>query len=217
MIRRPPRSTLFPYTTLFRSGPFYRERMRRVPALSHLPPNHLIILRLRSLPFSLSLSIHPPTHPSINLSIHPFIHPYILPSKSIHPFTAEVFSSSCAVGLCFRLPSLFIYLPCFSLSVLSLLLGPIKCYLCHKDKGRPGSGKSHDSTRKRTTVQKQQHCASSLQVVGEAANAKLTPLTNCTAKNVHECLRYVCVSWQQPRTYSWVCGFLLLCYPSYLL
>src|SRR5688572_32490646 len=25
MIRRPPRSTLFPYTTLFRSWPFYRD------------------------------------------------------------------------------------------------------------------------------------------------------------------------------------------------
>src|SRR5437879_7353043 len=30
MIRRPPRSTLFPYTTLFRSGDDRRER-RRVP------------------------------------------------------------------------------------------------------------------------------------------------------------------------------------------
>src|SRR2546426_4898755 len=26
MIRRPPRSTLFPYTTLFRSGPFQADR-----------------------------------------------------------------------------------------------------------------------------------------------------------------------------------------------
>src|SRR5256885_12560821 len=32
MIRRPPRSTLFPYTTLFRSKRFYRlERSRRSP------------------------------------------------------------------------------------------------------------------------------------------------------------------------------------------
>src|SRR3989442_9535036 len=29
MIRRPPRSTLFPYTTLFRSAPRYRSRSRR--------------------------------------------------------------------------------------------------------------------------------------------------------------------------------------------
>src|SRR5256885_7905221 len=28
MIRRPPRSTLFPYTTLFRSGPFHEIRER---------------------------------------------------------------------------------------------------------------------------------------------------------------------------------------------
>src|SRR3712207_9585456 len=31
MIRRPPRSTLFPYTTLFRSGPPARGRPRRRP------------------------------------------------------------------------------------------------------------------------------------------------------------------------------------------
>src|ERR1041384_8631321 len=32
MIRRPPRSTLFPYTTLFRSGPQNdRARLRRLP------------------------------------------------------------------------------------------------------------------------------------------------------------------------------------------
>src|SRR5260370_10907940 len=29
MIRRPPRSTLFPYTTLFRSGPHHGARLRR--------------------------------------------------------------------------------------------------------------------------------------------------------------------------------------------
>src|SRR3712207_7414915 len=29
MIRRPPRSTLFPYTTLFRSEPHHRERRAR--------------------------------------------------------------------------------------------------------------------------------------------------------------------------------------------
>src|SRR5215211_5908447 len=38
MIRRPPRSTLFPYTTLFRPGPRARRR-GRVPGLrSPLPP-----------------------------------------------------------------------------------------------------------------------------------------------------------------------------------
>src|SRR3712207_7331270 len=41
MIRRPPRSTLFPYTTLFRSGgegralPPRRTRLRHLPALLH--------------------------------------------------------------------------------------------------------------------------------------------------------------------------------------
>src|SRR3712207_8156574 len=45
MIRRPPRSTLFPYTTLFRSHPRWRARaherqgnaVRRVPRLHHRP------------------------------------------------------------------------------------------------------------------------------------------------------------------------------------
>src|SRR3712207_9295819 len=33
MIRRPPRSTLFPYTTLFRSGELLRTRTRRAAPL----------------------------------------------------------------------------------------------------------------------------------------------------------------------------------------
>src|SRR2546425_5507906 len=36
MIRRPPRSTLFPYTTLFRSGGRPADRARRRP-FGHLP------------------------------------------------------------------------------------------------------------------------------------------------------------------------------------
>src|SRR2546421_8107513 len=38
MIRRPPRSTLFPYTTLFRSAPelTFRQSRRREPALPEL-------------------------------------------------------------------------------------------------------------------------------------------------------------------------------------
>src|SRR2546430_9568597 len=36
MIRRPPRSTLFPYTTLFRSGEGRRVRTVAVPALNRL-------------------------------------------------------------------------------------------------------------------------------------------------------------------------------------
>src|SRR6266536_5642940 len=37
MIRRPPRSTLFPYTTLFRSPP---RPGRRTPPRSHAAPRH---------------------------------------------------------------------------------------------------------------------------------------------------------------------------------
>src|SRR5258708_27692893 len=35
MIRRPPRSTLFPYTTLFRSGGFFRRLRANPPRGSH--------------------------------------------------------------------------------------------------------------------------------------------------------------------------------------
>src|SRR6266568_7814727 len=37
MIRRPPRSTLFPYTTLFRSGPVPRAAPKRSGAAGGLP------------------------------------------------------------------------------------------------------------------------------------------------------------------------------------
>src|SRR2546427_1441679 len=36
MIRRPPRSTLFPYTTLFRSGVFEELAMASIPTTAHL-------------------------------------------------------------------------------------------------------------------------------------------------------------------------------------
>src|SRR5258707_7763479 len=39
MIRRPPRSTLFPYTTLFRSSPVRKAIPRQSPAVSVFPPN----------------------------------------------------------------------------------------------------------------------------------------------------------------------------------
>src|SRR3712207_8928472 len=44
MIRRPPRSTLFPYTTLFRSGdPFEPERDYVYEALSPKPSNMALV------------------------------------------------------------------------------------------------------------------------------------------------------------------------------
>src|SRR3712207_9208078 len=41
MIRRPPRSTLFPYTTLFRSPPAERSITTADPALPRWLPSHL--------------------------------------------------------------------------------------------------------------------------------------------------------------------------------
>src|SRR3712207_9069488 len=50
MIRRPPRSTLFPYTTLFRSEPLVeqRERVRATPRVTRharLPAAHRALAR----------------------------------------------------------------------------------------------------------------------------------------------------------------------------
>src|SRR2546429_3011694 len=45
MIRRPPRSTLFPYTTLFRSRKELREALKR--ALNSLPTKYREVLILR--------------------------------------------------------------------------------------------------------------------------------------------------------------------------
>src|SRR5258708_23439456 len=43
MIRRPPRSTLFPYTTLFRSG-WERPNWFARPPLSHLNTSHAAVI-----------------------------------------------------------------------------------------------------------------------------------------------------------------------------
>src|SRR4029453_19538651 len=48
MIRRPPRSTLFPYTTLFRSPPRRRGRRRPSPADRRTPPGDRKSTRLNS-------------------------------------------------------------------------------------------------------------------------------------------------------------------------
>src|SRR2546426_6935109 len=62
MIRRPPRSTLFPYTTLFRSpdiGQQYNAtegRSGREVSLDHWPP--LILHRLRDLGVAVARQVH---------------------------------------------------------------------------------------------------------------------------------------------------------------
>src|SRR2546430_11047305 len=52
MIRRPPRSTLFPYTTLFRSDLGMRRRPARLDAQRHLkfqrPERQVVPMRARS-------------------------------------------------------------------------------------------------------------------------------------------------------------------------
>src|SRR2546430_12618084 len=43
MIRRPPRSTLFPYTTLFRSRSLRARRVAKLPGAVHLPGRVLFL------------------------------------------------------------------------------------------------------------------------------------------------------------------------------
>src|SRR2546425_9715951 len=43
MIRRPPRSTLFPYTTLFRSHVFHREVVHPVHFAQVVRPHHVAV------------------------------------------------------------------------------------------------------------------------------------------------------------------------------
>src|SRR5256885_16641026 len=43
MIRRPPRSTLFPYTTLFRSDQHYRRAVARPRQLPDVRENHFVV------------------------------------------------------------------------------------------------------------------------------------------------------------------------------
>src|SRR5205823_14299886 len=55
MIRRPPRSTLFPYTTLFRSSNRPRQTSPNLPHLPpRIPPCNLSVRRLSSLRFEKS-------------------------------------------------------------------------------------------------------------------------------------------------------------------
>src|SRR5256885_16325708 len=46
MIRRPPRSTLFPYTTLFRSGRLEKQLKRRIVVAAHPAVDELEIVDL---------------------------------------------------------------------------------------------------------------------------------------------------------------------------
>src|SRR3712207_7124468 len=59
MIRRPPRSTLFPYTTLFRSSPSPRSRVFPLaPQYKHFPFTHVCSVRSnQTLPASLSTDL----------------------------------------------------------------------------------------------------------------------------------------------------------------
>src|SRR3712207_7025583 len=53
MIRRPPRSTLFPYTTLFRSVQIQRQQPRVTKALTPRPREHTVFQEIQN--YSLGL------------------------------------------------------------------------------------------------------------------------------------------------------------------
>src|SRR5258707_9279662 len=90
MIRRPPRSTLFPYTTLFRSAPralkrlgYDREQVREIvefvdeqdtiEGAPHLKPEHLPIFDCAFKPAQGSRSIHYSGHLKMLAAVQPFI------------------------------------------------------------------------------------------------------------------------------------------------
>ena len=60
MIRRPPRSTLFPYTTLFRSGPFWCLK----------PSSFLPASKAFSMPCPLPAAQSPSPHPMVWLTCY---------------------------------------------------------------------------------------------------------------------------------------------------
>src|SRR3712207_8983110 len=73
MIRRPPRSTLFPYTTLFRSGPVpgdLFQQHRRQDAMQRVRLGHSVVLHspapLQDGWFSRGGSVEPFAHPSLD-------------------------------------------------------------------------------------------------------------------------------------------------------
>src|SRR5258707_4586407 len=97
MIRRPPRSTLFPYTTLFRSYDLEPEELAKVPkapgsleeALNNLERDHEFLLRPH--PYELALqtaaNIHQPPQPGEISRAHvrtPVTAIYRMPSSARH-------------------------------------------------------------------------------------------------------------------------------------
>src|SRR3712207_7805341 len=70
MIRRPPRSTLFPYTTLFRSGPGHN---------AELPPGVVQALEAR-----LQEDLSPETQAAIASALEPELSPALLKRSEEH-------------------------------------------------------------------------------------------------------------------------------------
>src|SRR3712207_8378589 len=71
MIRRPPRSTLFPYTTLFRSGYYHLGATGRDLALDRADrgePGRVVFLRPAGQPRAAERPAHPPDRKSTRLN-----------------------------------------------------------------------------------------------------------------------------------------------------
>src|SRR3712207_6872525 len=68
MIRRPPRSTLFPYTTLFRSGQHAEPAGRALEPDVHEPERGVHRLVRERRPGPVQLQLHPPDRKSTRLN-----------------------------------------------------------------------------------------------------------------------------------------------------
>src|SRR5579885_3697878 len=97
MIRRPPRSTLFPYTTLFRSNPSFSVKRNAPPTRAMGPTiSHMLLIER-------SIFDHKTVyHFSRNSSRESMPRPHY--SMSHHPSGRLHHLSACKVGGCYGLP-----------------------------------------------------------------------------------------------------------------
>src|SRR5258705_1871531 len=89
MIRRPPRSTLFPYTTLFRSGQRRRRRQSRRPLLVWDVDGHDLEEQQSRDPEDAHLCVRSEEHTSELQSLRHLVCRLLLEKKK-HAFTCKI-------------------------------------------------------------------------------------------------------------------------------
>src|SRR2546426_2212498 len=90
MIRRPPRSTLFPYTTLFRSCTYQSPSRRRVPGQSSTAPLGLKRLNVAGSPAAMASAARSEEHTSELQSPCNLVCRLLLEKKKKHTDTTPI-------------------------------------------------------------------------------------------------------------------------------